>query len=257
MREKSEFSLNSNFFFLRESRRNKKDRTTINWIVKKRTRYKKKKRKRKKKGNRATQQRRKRNAEYESLDERDRRCVSKNRRGGKCEWNPAEIEASATGDGARVATDVDGSKSTRVATFSFRVILPPIDPRKKCIENATYQAFTIFALISYPGSQGFFMETVFPFLYSTWYILLHYARLRTEGSRSFERFPLLKSRERKSVFEKIFNKYIFHREMNVKDEPVSRIYLTNVYIFKDGHVSFIGTVERSRARACWQQVKKL
>lgn len=49
MREKSEFSLNSNFFFLRESRRSKKDRTTINWIVKKRTRYKKKKRKRKKK----------------------------------------------------------------------------------------------------------------------------------------------------------------------------------------------------------------
>lgn len=48
MREKSEFSLNSNFFFLRESRRSKKDRTTINWIVKKRTRYKKK-RKRKKK----------------------------------------------------------------------------------------------------------------------------------------------------------------------------------------------------------------
>lgn len=49
MREKSEFSLNSNFFFLRESRGSKKDRTTINWIVKKRTRYKKKKRKRKKK----------------------------------------------------------------------------------------------------------------------------------------------------------------------------------------------------------------
>lgn len=70
-------------------------------------------------------------------------------------------------------------------------------------------------------------------------------------------FSLLKSRERKSVFEKIFNKYIFHREMNVKDEPVSRVYLTNVYIFKDGRVSFIGTVERSRARACWQQVKKL
>lgn len=146
---------------------------------------KRRREKEKKKRNRAKQQRRKRNAEYESLDERDRRCVSKNRRGGKCEWNPAEIEASATGDGARVATDVDGSKSTRVATFSFRVILPPIDPRKKCIENAT---FTIFALISYPGSQGFFMETVFPFLYSTWYILLHYARLRTEGSRSFERF---------------------------------------------------------------------
>lgn len=66
------------------------------------------------------------------------------------------------GDGARVATDVDGSKSTRVATFSFRVILPSIDSRKKCIENATYQAFTIFAFISFPGSQGFFMETMFP-----------------------------------------------------------------------------------------------
>lgn len=213
MREKSEFSLNSNFFFLRESRRSKKDRTTINWIVKKRTRYKKKKRKRKKKRNRATQQRRKRNAEYESLDERDRRCVSKNRRGGKCEWNPAEIEASATGDGARVATDVDGSKSTRVATFSFRVILPPIDPRKKCIENATYQAFTIFALISYPGSQGFFYGNGVSFsLFNLIYIIT--LREITYGRLSKLRtFSLLKSRERKSVFEKIFNKSLIVKWM--------------------------------------------
>lgn len=91
------------------------------------------------------------------------------------------------GDGARVATDVDGSKSTRVATFSFRVILPPIDPRKKCIENATYQAFTIFALISYPGSQEFFIRCFLFFIQLDiyYYITRDYVRKALEASNVF------------------------------------------------------------------------
>lgn len=145
-----------------------------------------------------------------------------------------------------MATDVDGSKSTRVATFSFRVILPPIDPRKKCIENATYQAFTIFALISYPGSQGFFYGNGVSFsLFNLIYIIT--LREITYGRLSKLRtFSLLKSRERKSVFEKIFNKYISHREMNVKDEPISRVYLTNVYIQRWTRVIHRNSGKKSR-----------
>lgn len=59
-------------------------------------------------------------------------------------------------------------------------------------------------------------------------------------------FSLLKSRERKSVFEKIFNKYISHREMNVKDEPVSRVYLTNVYIQRWTRVIHRNSGKKSR-----------
>lgn len=107
-----------------------------------------------------------------------------------------------------MATDVDGSKSTRVATFSFRVILPSIDSRKKCIENATYQAFTIFAFISFPGSQGFFMETMFPeassfSLLNSIYIYI--IRGRDYVEKVLEASNVFTPRKRKSVFEKMFN----------------------------------------------------
>lgn len=48
------------------------------------------------------------------------------------------------------------------------------------------------------------------------------------------------------MFEKIFNKYIFHREMNVKDEPVSRVYLTNVYIQRWTRVIHRNSGKKSR-----------
>lgn len=105
-------------------------------------------------------------------------------------------------------------------------------------------------LFRIPARKDFLWKRCFLFFIQLdiyYYITRDYVRGRLSKLRTFS---LLKNRERKSVFEKIFNKYISHHEMNVKDEPVSRVYLTNVYIFKDGRVSFIGTVERSRARAC-------
>lgn len=76
-----------------------------------------------------------------------------------------------------------------------------------------------------------------------YYITRDYVRGRLSKLRTFS---LLKSRERKSVFEKIFNKYIFHREMNVKDEPVSRVYLTNVYIQRWTRVIHRNSGKKSR-----------
>lgn len=76
-----------------------------------------------------------------------------------------------------------------------------------------------------------------------YYITRDYVRGRLSKLRTFS---FLKSRERKSVFEKIFNKYIFHREMNVKDEPVSRIYLTNIYIQRWTRVIHRNSGKKSR-----------
>lgn len=94
------------------------------------------------------------------------------------------------------------ARSRHVSQRSRSVfIFPQIDPRKKCIENATYQAFTIFTLISYLGKARIFYGNDVSrnrILFFIQYILLRYiwARLRTEDSRRFLRtFSLLKSKE--------------------------------------------------------------
>lgn len=101
-------------------------------------------------------------------------------------------------------------------------------------------------LFRIPARKDFLWKRCFLFFIQLdiyYYITRDYVRGRLSKLRTFS---LLKSRERKSVFEKIFNKYIFHREMNVKDEPVSRIYLTNVYIQRWTRVIHRNSGKKSR-----------
>lgn len=101
-------------------------------------------------------------------------------------------------------------------------------------------------LFCIPARKDFLWKRSFLFFIQLdiyYYITRDYVRGRLSKLRTFS---LLKSRERKSVFEKIFNKYIFHREMNVKDEPVSRVYLTNVHIQRWTRVIHRNSGKKSR-----------
>lgn len=102
------------------------------------------------------------------------------------------------GDGARAATDVDGSKSTRVATFSFRVYLSTDRSAKKVHRKCHLPSFhDIHAYFVSRQGKDFLWKRCFqkpdPFLYSIYIITLYgrdYVRKILEAF--FER---LKSKE--------------------------------------------------------------
>lgn len=153
---------------------------------------KKRRREKKSRKKRATQQCRKRNAEYESLDERDRRCVSKNRRGGsaseilrKQKLLPREMALVW-----RLTLTVQSrhvSQRSRFVLSSHRSIREKSASKMPLTKLSRYSR-----LFRFPVRKDFLWKRCFqkpvPFLYSTRYIYILFA-----GKITWRRFSKLRT----------------------------------------------------------------